>query len=794
MGSPDRLCAGQHLATSASSTRGTRGESLVRWAAQVLAAHDDSAWVLREEGYDPVRERSVESRFAVSNGFLGLRASIEQPTPASAPRTYVAGFFDTSRKDQVGPRLISGPDWLRLHLLVDGERVALDAGETLSHCRALHLCCGLLVRDWRQRLPSGKVVRLCTARFASLVNRAQAGHFALIEVDQPAQLALECQLTGATEDLLLVQSDAELTSWRTAATGRRLAVASSHALHHAGRSWPDRGVGDSKERRWEWQMRPRQQALHCQVIAVAREADGDGNPDRKARAASRWLRASNVPALLEKHARAWERRWAASDVVIEGDPAAQEAMRFALYHLIAAANPHDERVSIPARALTGDAYMGHVFWDTEIFLLPFYTFTWPEAARALLMYRYHTLPAARDKAVQFGCQGALYAWESAETGQEVTPTFDIRGDGHVVPIRCGMEEHHISADIAYAVWQFWQATGDVRFLLQAGAEIILETARFWASRAMPEEDGRYHIRGVIGPDEYHEGVDDNAYTNFMARWNLECGRQVAQLLQARWPQRWAQLRERLNISFDDLSFWHEVAAQLAIDPDPATGLLEQFTGFFQLEPVDLAVYEPRLAAMDALLGRERTQRSQIIKQADVVMLLALHWDRFSSEVREANFRFYEERCDHGSSLSPAMHALVAARLGDVALAERYFHEAAAIDLHDAMGNAAGGVHIAALGGLWQVAVFGFGGMTVEPRGLAFDPRLPEGWTAMRFPIRWRHRLILVCIERDPLRLTVTLKLGRPFTVRIGDVKHTLRRGEAWTCRADPLAGGWKQGT
>ncbi len=793
MGSPERVCPGHGLATSPRSTRGTRGESLVEWAAKVLAAHEDSTWVLREEGYESVRERGVESRLAVSNGFLGLRASIEQPTDASAPRTYVAGFFDTSAKDQVGPRLISGPDWLRLHVVVDGEKAALDAGETLSHCRALHLCCGLLERDWRQRLPSGKVLRLRTARFASLVNRSLAGHFALIEVDQPAQLTLECQLTGTTEDLVFVERDGELTLWQTPASGRRLAVATSCALHDAGRSWPDRGFGDGMGRRWEWQMRPRQQALHCQVIAVARE-DRNSNLEREARAAWRRPRASDVPALLGGHARAWGRRWAASDVVIEGEPAAQEAMRFALYHLIAAANPQDERVSIPARALTGDAYMGHVFWDTEIFLLPFYTFTWPEAARALLMYRYHTLPAAREKAVQFGCQGALYAWQSAETGKEVTPTFDISGDGHVVPIRTGMEEHHVSADIAYAVWQYWQATRDVGFLLEAGAEIVLETARFWASRARPEEDERYHIRGVIGPDEYHEGVDDNAYTNFMARWNLECGREVAQLLRARWPQRWAELREQLNISLDDLSFWHEAAAQLAIDRDPATGLLEQFTGFFQLEPVDLAAYEPRLAAMDVLFGRERTQRSQIIKQADVVMLFALHWDRFAPEVREANFRFYEERCDHGSSLSPAMHALVAARLGDVTLAERHFHEAAAIDLHDAMGNAAGGVHIAALGGLWQVAVFGFGGMSMEPRGLAFAPRLPEGWTAMRFPIRWRRRQILVCIERDPLTIAVTLKVGRPFVVRVGSVKHRLQRGEEWTCRADPLTGGWRQHT
>jgi len=717
---------------------------------------------------------------------------MEQPTRASAPRTYVAGFFDTSAKDQVCPKLISGPDWLRLHVVVDGERVTLDAGETLSHSRALHLCCGFLVRDWSQRLPSGKVVRLHTARFASLVNRPLAGHFTLIEVSRPAQLILERQLTGVTEDLVLVQRDAELTSWRTAAAGRQLAVANSCALHLTGRSRPDRGVGDSMLRRWEWKMKPWQLALHCQVIAVARE-ENNSNPDREAKAARGRLRASDVLDLMDRHARAWERRWAVSDVVIEGDPEAQEAMRFALYHLIAAANPQDDRVSIPARALTGDTYMGHVFWDTEVFLLPFYTFTWPEAARALLMYRYHTLPAARDKAVKFGWQGALYAWESAETGQETTPTFDIRGDGHVVPIRCGLEEHHISADIAYAVWQYWQATRDVGFLLQAGAEIILETARFWASRAMPGEDGRYHIRDVIGPDEYHEGVDDDAYTNFMARWNLECGREVAQLLQARWPKRWAKLREQLNISLNDLSFWHEVATHLAIDRDLATGLLEQFAGYFQLKPVDLAAYEPRFASMDALLGRERIQRSQIIKQADVVMLLALHWDRFAPRVREANFRFYEERCDHGSSLSPAMHALVAARLGDVALAERYFHEAAAIDLHDAMGNAAGGVHIATLGGLWQVAVFGFGGMSMEPGGLVFNPHLPEGWTAMRFPIRWQHRLIFVCIERDPLTITVTLKHGRPFTVRIGNIKQRLRRGEPWTCRADPIAGGWKEG-
>jgi trehalose/maltose hydrolase-like predicted phosphorylase len=198
----------------------------------------------------------------------------------------------------------------------------------------------------------------------------------------------------------------------------------------------------------------------------------------------------------------------------------QRAVRFAVYHLTSAANPEDDRVSIGARALTGDAYIGHVFWDTEIYLLPFYTAVWPEAARALLMYRFHTLPGARAKAAHFGFKGALYAWESADTGEETTPERVVGADGKLVDILTGRMEHHISADVAYAVWQYWHFTGDDDFFLRAGAEILLDTARFWASRAVTEADGKRHIRHVIGPDEYHEDVDDNAFTNVMARWNI----------------------------------------------------------------------------------------------------------------------------------------------------------------------------------------------------------------------------------------------------------------------------------
>jgi trehalose/maltose hydrolase-like predicted phosphorylase len=473
---------------------------------------------------------------------------------------------------------------------------------------------------------------------------------------------------------------------------------------------------------------------------------------------------------------------------VDGDEAAQKALRFAIYHMNSAANPDDEHVSIGARGLTGDGYSGHVFWDTDIFLLPFYIFTWPEAARAMLMYRYHTLPPARAKAARLGFRGALYAWESTDTGEETTPTFVIGPDGAIVPVRCGTDEQHISADVAYAVWQYWQATGDAKFLLDAGAEILLETARFWASRVVLEADERYHIRGVIGPDEYHEDVDDNAYTNVMAQWNLERGVEVAALLERRWPEHWTSIADRLQLDPDETAEWQTLASRLFTSVDPATGLLEQFAGFFDLEPVDIAAYEPRSAPLDLLLGHERTERSQVIKQADVVMLLAMLEDRFPEGVRRANYFYYEQRCGHGSSLSPGVHALVAARLGDMTRAERYFRETAAIDLDDTMGNASQGIHIGALGGLWQAVVFGFGGLSVEPKGLRAAPRLPVHWSELRFPFRWRGRVVRFVIQRDPALITATLERGRSLRLTVGTAQLKLQRGESLTTAYDQTDG------
>jgi trehalose/maltose hydrolase-like predicted phosphorylase len=485
------------------------------------------------------------------------------------------------------------------------------------------------------------------------------------------------------------------------------------------------------EERWSWEVSLGETVRFERIFTVFTSRDV-ASPTKAARDRLTSISARGFQAAVAAHVDAWSRRWEAADIEIVGDEEAQRALRFAIYCLIAAVNPGDEHASIGARGLTGEAYRGHVFWDTEIFMLPFYVFTDPPAARSLLMYRYNTLDAARRKAKAHGYDGALYAWESADTGDEVTPQTVVGPDGRLINILTGEREQHISADIAYAVWQYWRATGDDAFMVVAGAEILVETARFWASRAQVEADGCAHIRQVIGPDEYHEMVDDNAYTNAMAMFNMERAADAVAMMARDHPRDWQRLSTRLSLTEEEPHSWRALATALVTGLDPTTKLVEQFAGYFQLEEVDLAAYRGRAVPIDVCLGAERIGRSKIIKQADVVALSALLWEKWPLALHQANFRFYEPRTGHGSSLGPAMYGLVAARLGDRAVAQGYFRQAAEIDLADNMGNAADGVHMGALGGLWQAAVFGVAGLQLREDGIAVDPHCFQAGPKWRF--------------------------------------------------------------
>jgi HAD superfamily hydrolase (TIGR01509 family) len=744
----------------------------------------ERGWVLTHRGYSVLTESAVESRFALSNGFLGMRAArpvTRGPTWvswlgysrwASWPRCYVAGLFDIPNTEPPVPALVPVADWSRVRILLNGEVVLAGEGELIRSARQLDMRRGLLISGGTQRTARGVTITGRELRLLSQADRAvglQLLQFSLDQDDVDVRVEASFSFSGLGLEPVTLSQD--LVGSRTERTDKRVAMGGDAALR----------VGDAElkpERpfalRWVWSWRSvaGQVAELDRVVGVARSDTLDEDPAPAAERATRRSRALGWREVLEAHEGSWTERWAVADVTIEGDEDVQRAVRFAAYHMVAAANPDDERVSVGARALTGDSYLGHVFWDTEIYLLPFYTAVWPEAARAMLMYRFHTLPAARAKAKSIGCKGALYAWESADTGMETTPDRVIGADGSQIDILCGRLEQHISADVAYAVWQYWRVTEDSDFLRSAGAEIILETARFWASRAAPEADGRRHIRHVIGPDEYHEDVDDSVFTNVMARWNIARGLEVLELLEKRWPDRAAALRAQLGLTEDELADWRDAISRIVDGLDPETGLYEEFAGYFALNPLDLAAYADRKVPIDVVIGRERTKASQVVKQADVVALIALLPETFKAASAEANYRYYEPRCGHGSSLSPAMHALVAARLGDTELALRYLQDIAEFDPDP---NSAGGVRIAGLGGIWQAAVMGFGGLDLSGEMPNIDPKLPKAWRAMSYRARWRGRLIAVRVSAD--RVEVRLVEGAATEVRIAGSVRRLEPGE-----------------
>jgi kojibiose phosphorylase len=404
----------------------------------------------------------------------------------------------------------------------------------------------------------------------------------------------------------------------------------------------------------------------------------------------------------------------------------------------------------------------------------------------MLMYRHHTLPGARKRARELGCEGALYAWESTITGEDMTPTFALGRRGRLVPIVCGQLEQHISADVAFGVWNYWNVTRDDRFLIEAGAEILVETARFWATRVDRERD-TYHIKYVEGPDEYHEIVDDNAYTNMMAALNLERAAEAVAYLRKSYPEELNVIKEKIGLDEGEAEGWLEVARGMYTGRLEGDGLIEQFAGFCTLEEFDVCEYEPRDAAMDVLLGREATQKMQVVKQADVVMLLYLLEDHFSEEAVRQNFEYYEARTAHDSSLSPSIYGLVAARLGLLDTAMRYFRQAGQVDLADNMGNAAGGVHAAALGGLWQQLVMGFVGLRAGEEGIALYPRLPRRWGRMSFSLLWRGCRLSVDVRRErTMRIDVAGKGGVRMAIYGRPAKY-LKAGSSFLSE-------WKNGT
>lgn len=770
----------------------------------------DAAWTIEQPGFDVAREHEIESLIAIANGYLGSRGSIAEGSSVSRPATFIAGAFEPSADLSRVPELVIAPDWGRMRFVIEDELFSVEKIEAIHSRRDLDMRRGVLLRDCLGRGLGGHVIHLRTLHAASLADRhvlleavsiAPINFTGTIRVDAILSGDVRSASGAAHWESFTTDADAKALLLVGRTHGGLVTAITSHLRvrpegdgldgERTGAGTPSHRTADARSiaERCEIGVRVAETRGLYRTTTLHTSRDVD-DPRTSGESLQVALSTRSFDGLLDDHARAWAERWRRADVEIDGAPGIERALRFALYHLIGTANPDDPRSSVGARGLSGEAYRGHVFWDTEIFLAPFYTHCYPEAARALLMYRHRTLAGARRKARALGYDGALYAWESADTGDETTPSLVVTPFGEVMRVLSGEQEHHISADVAYAVQAYGRATGDLAFERGEGLEILVETARFWASRAALEPDGRAHIRRVIGPDEYHEGVDDNAFTNWMARHNLRAAAAAAERGGAR-----EDVLARLDLRPDEPRRWREIADRMFLGLDPVTGLIEQFAGYFALDPFSIADYAVRSAPIDMLLGREKTQRSQVVKQADVIQLIALLWSEVPPATRRASFLYYEPRTAHGSSLSPGTHALVAARLDLHAHAERYFEQTANIDLDSSQVSSAGGVHIAAMGSLWQAVVFGAAGITRVPErqaelalpgrarsparigeGIGIEPHLLPGWRHVKVPIAWRGQTLEIHVE--PGAVEVALEGDRSLPICLLEAGAPVRAIEA----------------
>ena len=714
-----------------------------------ICAWDDN-WVLVQSEFDPKTQRHMETVFTAGNGYFCSRGSFEEGYPNDHALTLAHGVFDDMPISMT--ELANLPNWLDLDLTVDGEHFRLDRGQVLRFQRHMDLRRGILRRDVRWQAPSGVVLDLTFERFASYTQEHLGALRLLVTaVNQPCRIAVETGIDGhvANDDLLHWRHEdqgatADGAVWLRSDTrhsGLDLAAAAAIGV-------PAEAVTSIVQCPGQPRLAVGHDLGAAQTVqidklvsyATSRDPGADaGDPVERALAA---LAGQRYDDLRAAQVQAWAALWDECDVIIEGDDEAQVAVRFYLFQLLIAAPQHDEFVSMGAKSLSGLGYRGHVFWDTEIFILPFFMYTQPELARNMLMYRYHTLPGARRKAAANRYSGAQYAWESAATGDEVTPRWVPSFDGQgLVRIWTGDIEIHITSDVAYAIHQYWQVTGDDDFLRDYGAEMILDSACFWGDRAEPEEaehgQRRYALRDVIGPDEYHDHVDNNIYTNRMAQWHLQLAFAVLDWLDGHAPHKSAALREQLDLSPERLTHWRDVVEHIIINHDPDTGLLLQFDGFFERERIDPAVIAATDKSMQIVLGIEGANASQVLKQADAIMLLCLLRDEYDAKTWQTNWDTYMPITDHqyGSSLGPSFHAWAACEMDKPDEAYEHFMLAAKADLYDVRGNAGDGIHAASAGGIWQALAFGFAGLRLGDQGVTLNPRLPSHWTRLAFNVR-----------------------------------------------------------
>jgi alpha,alpha-trehalose phosphorylase len=764
----------------------------------------------------------AETLFAIGNGYLGMRANPAEGRDAHAHGTYLNGFHETWPIHhaeeaygfaKTGQTIVNVPDAKLMKLYVDDEPLLLADAELMSYERAVDFRSGVSSRDLIWRTPGGKRVHVRSERFVSLEHRHLAVlHLEVTLLDGHAPIVISSQMLNRqdgvdeyhvrqaalgegtdprrarkfTERVLQpkFRDHDELVDgmpdpaggtvtlgYRCTNSGMTLACSYRHELDTACTTEVSTEVGDDLAKTvFTIAARAGDPVRLTKYVAyhTSRGVPAVELADRCRRTLKR-ARAAGRQQLLEDQ-RTWlDWFWEHSDIEVEGDPAAQQAIRWTLFQL-AQASARTHEAGIPAKGVTAGGYDGHYFWDTEVYVLPMLAYTNPAAARKLLRFRYQMLDAARDRARELSQKGALYPWRTIN-GQEASAYY-----------AAGTAQYHINAAVVYALERYLNATGDIEFLADEGAEMLVEAARlyedlgFYAANGNGDGAGKFHIHSVTGPDEYTTVVNDNTYTNMMARFTMRYAANTVTSL-AEWaPSAYDALVRATGVTDDEIAGWHRACDAMYVPYDEELGIHPQDEAFLDRERWDFegtpADKYPLLLHFHPLV----IYRYQVLKQADVVLAMFLRGEHIDVDTKRRNFDYYDPITTGDSSLSACVQSIMAAEVGYDDLAWTYFEHALYLDLADSHANTADGVHIANAGGVWAALVNGFAGFRDTGHELQFAPRLPKAWDSLRFRLQRHGSLVEVRLTHDDT--TVTVMHGNQVPIRVGEEMVCVEPGDS----------------
>ena len=741
-------------------------------------------WKIIEKGFDPTYSRVSESVFSLANETMGVRGCFDEGGSVDSLRgAYVNGVYDLEQLHRSYRGIIDKShfmipcaEWLMCRITLDGETLDLGQVQFSDFTRELDMQTGTLRRSFVWTTATGKSLRLTFLRFVDMLHRERAYQrisFEPVNFSGPVEFATTLSFDVMHEGRKAcfwrdarVEADARriLLQARTSQSGQEVfagalvdipvdAIACTDAMSATISASIPLAMGQKAQ-------------VDKRVVLLFDGTEGETLWQNSLAALAAAEKTTLDDALLSQRAY-WDAWWRTSDIQIEPANAAlaesvaaeQQGIRFCSFQLAQTYNGGSMRHNIGAKGLTGEAYNGHAFWDTEACCLPFYLFTNPAAARNLLQFRYNTLPMALERAKMLDCTGACY------------PIATLNGDE-----ACALWQHaslqlQPSTAVAYGIWHYVHLTQDEDFLWQYGAEMLLQIARFMASRVEQSgKTGKYGYYGVMGPDEFHMMVNNNAYTNYMGKRTLAYAAEVLADMQRKQPSAYATLAEKTALAADEITRWQHIADNMYI-PQTEAGLIEQHDGYFDLPHTDINAIPVTDFPLYDHWSYDRIYRSDMIKQPDVLMFLYLYNSSFTREVKRINYEFYEPRTIHESSLSPAIHSILAAELDKMNEAVRFFGYATRLDLDNYNRNTREGLHITSIVMAWANIVYGFAGLRSDGEQLIFAPRLPERWKQLTFSVMYRGRVIRLCMEAD--KTTFTLEQGERLTVLVYDKPCTI---------------------